>query len=138
LPPQRLEQLAWLGLEAPVRERLAPYASLLPVRTPVNLNTAPKEVLAAVLGVDLASAERLVQTRQRSPFKALDDARSLLPADTPLDERQVSVTSSFFEVQGRLRLDDRVIEERALVERRGRNVVTLHRERLPSPPSAVR
>ena len=138
LPPQRLEQLAWLGLEAPVRERLAPYVSLLPVRTPVNLNTAPKEVLAAVLGVDLASAERLVQTRQRSPFKALDDARGLLPPDTPLDERQVSVTSSFFEVQGRLRLDDRVIEERALVERRGRNVVTLHRERLPSPPSAVR
>ena len=28
---------------------LAPHVALLPVRTPVNLNTAPKEVIAAVL-----------------------------------------------------------------------------------------
>ena len=40
------------------------------VRTPVNVNTAPREVLAAVIkGLDLATAERLVQMRQRAPFK---------------------------------------------------------------------
>ena len=136
LPPQRVAQLAWLGLDAVTLERIAPYVTLLPNRTPVNLNTASKEVLAAVLGVDLSSAERLVQVRQRTPFKSLEDARSLLPQDAALDERHVAVNSSFFDVRGRLRLDDRVLEERALVERRGRNVVTLYRERI-APGSAA-
>jgi len=36
-----------------------------------------------------------------------------------LDEARVTVRSVFFEVNGRLRLEDRVLEERSLVERRG-------------------
>jgi general secretion pathway protein K len=135
LLPERISQLGWLGLDADAIAQLEPYVTLLPVRTPVNLNTAPKEVLAAVLAIDLASAERLVQTRQRNPFGGVEAARSILPQGTSIDERNAAVTSSFFEVRGRLRLEERVVEERALVQRRGRQVVTLHRERLASVES---
>lgn len=46
---------------------------------PVNLNTAAKEVIAAATGAELADAERLVQVRQQSPFKTLDEAKKHLP-----------------------------------------------------------
>ena len=91
---------------------------ILPERTPVNLNTAPKEVIAAVLDVDPADAERLVQARQRSPFKTVQQAVELLPpnAQRSLGQasqglQKVSTQSRYFEIRGRLRLQDRVVED---------------------------
>ncbi len=136
LMPERLSQLGWLGVDATTIAKLAPYVVLLPVRTPINLNTAPKEVLAAVLGIDLASAERLVQARLRGHFASLDDARALLPQGASITDRDAAIASSYFEVRGRLRLEDRVVEQRALVERRGRQIVTLQRERVAAVESA--
>lgn len=58
---------------------LEPVAVLLPVVTPVNLNTATREVMvAAIDNIDPGSAERLVQARQRKAFVTLDDAKALL------------------------------------------------------------
>ena len=113
--------------------QLAPYVTLLPVATPVNLNTASREVLsAAIKGLDLASAERLVQARQRSAFKALASIEQLLPTLAPLDPKRLAITSNFFEVRGRLRLLDRVLEERSLVQRKGRDAAVVQRERISS------
>ena len=133
LPPAQIGQLVWLGLDAASVQRLAPYVDVLPRQTAVNLNTASREVLAAVIeGLDLGSAERLVQARQRRAFATLAEARNELPPGTVLDEGRVTVRSAFFEVNGRLRLEDRVLEERSLVERRGdrgAEVVALQRAR---------
>ena len=135
LRPRSVEQLGWLGIDAAALEQLAPYVVLLPVRTPVNLNTASREVLAAAIKADLATAERLVQMRQRSPFKTVQAAEAQLPQTLlPINPGQgapvVSIVSSFFEVRGRLRLDDRVLEQRSLVERRGLEMVVLQREQV--------
>lgn len=131
LMPERIEQLTWLGLDAETLALLTPYVSLLPVRTTVNANTAPKEVLAAVIeGLDLASADRLIQARQRNPFRNVAELGTLLPQGVSAATERVSVTSSFFEVRGRLRLQDRSVEERALVERRNLDIVTLRRDRV--------
>jgi general secretion pathway protein K len=130
LLPQTVAQLAWFGLDAEGLQRLEPLVVLLPQRTPVNLNTASREVLAAVINTDLSSAERLVQVRQRSPYKDLPSAAAQLPATVVLDPDRVDVRSSFFEVRGRLRLGDRALEERSLVQRQGRNVIPLLRERV--------
>jgi general secretion pathway protein K len=130
LLPQSVAQLAWFGLDAEGLQRLAPLVVLLPQRTPINLNTASREVLAAVINTDLSSAERLVQVRQRSPYKDLPGAAAQLPATAVLDPDHVDVKSSFFEVRGRLRLGDRALEERSLVQRQGRNVIPLQRERV--------
>ena len=130
LRPSRLADLGWVGIEPRTLERLQPFVDLLPVPTPVNLNTAPREVLvAAIDAIDPGSAERLVQARQRKPFRTLDEARAQLPQGTVLEPNRVSVVSSYFEVSGRLRLEDRVLEETSLLVRRDNRVDVLRRER---------
>ena len=129
LLPQSVAQLTWLGVDEATIRLMAPYVVLLPVRTTVNINTAPAQVLAAVIDkLDLGGAERLVDARQRNPFDVLEKAQPLL-GSIVLDVQRVGVSSSFFELRGRLRLADRVLEERSLVERQGLLVVPLQRQR---------
>ena len=61
LMPQRLEQLRWLGLSARSLALLGNTITLLPARTPVNLNTASAVVLyACIAGLDMAQALSLI------------------------------------------------------------------------------
>ena len=133
LLPRSVGQLSWLGVDPQTGRALEPYVVLLPKPTPVNVNTAAREVLVAgIKGLDLATAERLVQVRSRTPFKTLQDVEAQIPGLSPLPPQQLGVVSSFFEVSGRLRLGDRVLEQRSLVERRGIEVVALQREQVSS------
>lgn len=133
LRPRTLAQLSWLGIDPNTIALLEPYVTLLPVRTPVNVNTTSREVLAAVVkGMDLATAERLLQQRQRDPFKTLGAVEAQVPTLAPLNPLQLSVTSSYFEVRGKLRLEDRVLEQRSLVERRGLDMLVVYRELVSS------
>ncbi|MDP2005899.1 MAG: type II secretion system minor pseudopilin GspK [Rubrivivax sp.] len=128
--PARLADLTWLGIETATLQRLAPWVDLLPVATPVNANTAPREVLvAAIDGLDLGSAERLVQARQRRPFETLGELQRQLPGTLKAEAGRVGVASSWFEVAGRLRLEERVLEERSLLQREGSTVSVRRRER---------
>ena len=130
LMPRNVWQLAWLGVDAASLRRLAPYVVILPVRTPVNLNTASREVIAAsVEGLDVGAAERLVQLRKRTPFTTVAEAQAALPPNLTLESTRVGVLSNFFEVRGRVRLGDRALEELSLVERRGLDIVPLQRQR---------
>ena len=133
VPPSRVSQLVWLGLDADTVARLEPYVVILPVSTPINANTASREVLlAAVDGLDLSGAERIVRSRQRNPLTGMDKLRELLPQGVVAEDARVGVSSRFFEVEGRLRLDERVLEERSLLERgpgRGSEVQVRRRER---------
>jgi general secretion pathway protein K len=133
LLPRSVSQLGWLGVDADMQHQLESYVTLLPTRTAVNVNTAPREVLAAAIkGLDLATAERLVQMRQRGAFKTLQDVEAQLPGLGPLNPQQITLTSSYFEVRGRLRLGDRVLEQRSLVQRIGTDVIALQREQVSS------
>jgi general secretion pathway protein K len=135
LLPRRFDQLAWLGVAPETLETLRPHATVLPVNNaivPVNLNTASALVIyAAVPAIDLAGAQRLVAERDRSPFKNTAAANTLLNLDAP-DLSWASVASSYFEIRGRLRLDDVALEEVAVVRRQQtgsrRGSVTLWRE----------
>lgn len=115
---RRFEHLAWLGMSAATLDALRPVVEVLPQRTPLNLNSAPAAVMAAVLGIDAGSAERLVQSRRTQPLMSLDQARVLLPAEARLDPARVSVGSSYFEVRGRVRVGDRFLQQRSLLHRR--------------------
>jgi general secretion pathway protein K len=131
LQPAGVDQLTWLGLDAATVARLQPYIVLLPRATPVNLNTAPREVIAALFeGMDLASAERLVQARKGRPLQDVADATAFLPGGVQLGTGRAAVDSSFFIVTGRLRLDERQLEQRSLVERQGLTMKVLARERI--------
>ena len=131
LLPVTVDQLSWLGIDAATIKVLAPHVVLLPgpAATPVNVNTASREVLVAVVkGLDLATAERLMQLRQRVPFRDLQKFAEQVPTLT-VPEGMVDVRSSFFEVRAQLRLADRVLVERSLVQRKARQVEVLRRER---------
>ena len=133
LQPLRVDQLTWLGIDARTVATLTPYVSLLPQRTTVNINTAPVEVLTAVIdGLDRASAQRLVQQRQqlRKGFEQLAAAKALLNDKVKLDPTDVGISSNLFEVTGQLRYEDNVLRERSLVQRRSAEVRVLRRERL--------
>ena len=134
IAPQRLSELAWLGIEAETLRRLEPWVILLPgVDTRVNVNTAAAEVIAAAVdGMSLGSAQRLLQERQRAPLKDLNTPanRAYFPADPQTNLDGVGVSSRYFIVQGRLRLGERVLEERSLIERRQLDIVVLSRERI--------
>jgi len=133
IAPRTVAQLAWFGIDSAVLDRLEAFVVLLPVRTPVNLNTADVEVIVAVnAGLDPGAAQAIVQARQRAAFKSLDAARKFVPSENMLNSKNVGVQSNYFEVRGKLRLDDRALEERSIVERRGLDVITILRERVAS------
>jgi general secretion pathway protein K len=120
ISPQELSQLAWLGIDADTIKRLEPWVDILPDVTEVNINTAPAEVIAAAVdGMSLGNAQRLVQDRQRKEIRNLNApaTRAYFPVTAPQTIPGLSLTSRFFYIQGRLRLEERVLEERSLVER---------------------
>jgi general secretion pathway protein K len=136
LAPERLADLSWWGVAPEDIERLRPWMSLLPAATPLNVNTASAPMLSVALeGVDAALAQRIVQVRSQAPFKSTEPVLAMLPpAEGGNRGSGLSVQSNFFELQGRLRLGDRLFEERLVVERRQLDMVVLSRERLSPGP----
>ena len=131
LMPQRTDQLVWLGLPAASLAVLDAHITLLPTRTPVNLNTASAEVLyASTPGLAMADAQKLVAARERRHFGSLAEAGQLVGGRAgQFNDGQHAVASRFFEVRGRLRLDQTVVQERSVLQRDGLTVRTLWRER---------
>ena len=133
LMPQQTAQLAWLGLSPSTLTALENFITVLPEATPVNLNTAPAEVLmASVPGLDLAQARQSVALRERGHWASLDAAKQALgSAGQNLQAGQHDVQSRYFEVTGRMRIDDVVRVEQLLVKRDGNQVNMVWRVRRP-------
>lgn len=130
LLPQQIVQLQWLGVQPETVARLAPYLTILPEPTPLNLNTASAEVIyAAVPGLDLSSAQKFVQGRSASHFDNLSNATQALGVKS-LDPAQFSLASRYFEVWGRMRLEDRTQEETALILRDAGNTSFVWRRKI--------
>jgi general secretion pathway protein K len=134
LKPYRMDQLVWLGLPQATLTALTPYATLLPVPTPVNLNTADVQVLQAALpNMPLAQAQQYVASRATTHFNNLTaalQAAGINAASAPgVDASFYSVGSHYFAVRGRLRLGDNAVQEVSLVERNGSNVKVVMRQR---------
>jgi general secretion pathway protein K len=90
---------------------------VLPERTKVNLNTASVQVLyASIPGLSLSDAQRLVQQRERQHWASLDAFQKALGRTVTLGDTH-SVNTRFFEVMGRLRMPQTVLQERSLVQR---------------------
>ena len=129
--PQEVSQLAWLGLSPKSIAQLRPFITILSVRTPVNLNTAPLEVIyACVDAFDRADAQRLVTARSVTHLALLTDAiKAGGNAAAQFNEGQHGVASRFFEVRGVLRVEQMVVQEQSVVQRDGLTVKTLWRKR---------
>jgi general secretion pathway protein K len=142
LMPQKVEELVWLGLPFSTVAALQPYVSVLPrsgtYATFINLNTAAPEVIyASVEGLSMADAQRLVASRERTPFKSVAEAGQAIGYTGDMRQSNVAVESNYFEVRARLRLDQLVVEERSLLLRERTTVTTLQRERGIADPTAL-
>lgn len=133
LLPQQTAQLVLLGLAPSTLAVLEPHITVLPARTPVNLNSASVEVMAATVpGFTRLDADRLVSARQNAPFLSVVDAG--IPIE--LNNGQLSVVSRFFEFRSALRTGRLVMTEQALLQREGLDVRLLWHRR-PATTSGV-
>lgn len=108
------------GVDPLHARRLADYIVVLDRATPVNINTAREEVLAAVFPrMSLAEARTLAAERERSYFVQTGDARLTRyrgEGGEPGDA-QIAVNSSYFLVRGQVTLDRASTRLEALVRR---------------------
>jgi general secretion pathway protein K len=108
------------GISAEAAQRLAPYIVVLDERTPVNVNTARPEVIAArVPEMSLSDARALVAERERiSYFNNVGEVRTRLGAKANgVGEGDIATASRFFFVRGEVKLDRAVTRMEALVRR---------------------
>ncbi|MEH3087398.1 MAG: type II secretion system minor pseudopilin GspK [Xylophilus ampelinus] len=130
LMPQRAADLGWLGLPPATVAAIAPYVTVLPTPTPVNLNTASPPVLAAVLPrLSLGAAQQFAAGRALAPMRQPQDLAQRLGPETAIDPQLHGFGTAYFEVRGRLRLDRTVVEEQSLVRRNNNQTVVLWRQR---------
>lgn len=129
LPPS-MAQLGWLGVSPATQQRLQEHVTLLPTRQPLNLNTAGEDALwAALEGIDSASVRKIMQTRQTRHFRTLAEVTALLPTSVEVNGTDHAIASRYFEVRGRLRLGNNIVEEVSVLDRRGIEVRTVSRYR---------
>ena len=106
------------GFDAGVYARLRPFVTALPRSTPVNVNTAPPEVLAAIAsGLNLDGARALVAQRQRAYFRDRSDFVGRLPAGATVALDDIEVASMYFMATMRVTMGEAVAGGTALIER---------------------
>jgi len=86
------------GMTPRMLETILPYLSALPAGTPVNVNTASREVLSAIVGNSGGEGlEALLADRARKPFTTVAEFRARLPEGFTLaSDAALSVSSSYF------------------------------------------
>jgi general secretion pathway protein K len=115
--------LAVRGFTPEMLEKLRPYVIVLPERTPVNVNTAPAEVLAAVIpNFSLSEAKSLLARRRNVPWDDIGKFQTDISGRTPVAD-SVSVKSDWFLVNSRIRLDRAALNAQALVQRSSANPI---------------
>jgi general secretion pathway protein K len=106
------------GFDAAVRERLRPFVTALPRPTAVNANTAPPEVLAAVIdGLDLDAARALAAQRGRAWFRTRAELVAQLPAGAVAPAGEIALGSDFFLASARVTIGDARARASALLAR---------------------
>lgn len=104
------------GYSFALANKVQPFVCALPRRRPVNLNTAPIEVLMAELPVlSLSEAQRILSERERAPFRDLADFSSRFPGLGPTSN--FGVSSSYFMATTRASYGQSVVQLRTLLYR---------------------
>ena len=121
---KRIEDLLMIpGYTPEIIAKLREFVIVLPEtaagnKASINVNTAPPEVLAAVIeNMSLSEAQTLAERRKQAYFLDIPNFKLRLNNKNPIDEATLSVGSEFFLVQSRIRLDRANLDSEALVER---------------------
>jgi general secretion pathway protein K len=123
MPATLVEELGDMrGMTATILRGLTRYVTALPEDTPLNVNTAPVELLAASIdGIDATALAELVASRAQRPFATVAEFRQRLPAGvSPIGADSMYTTKSrYFLVFVIARQGDTLAKARALVDRGG-------------------
>ncbi len=114
------ELLRVKGFDRDILSVLRPYVTALPTHTPINVNTASPEVLAALVpGLSTQQAYSMVAKRERTYYRNAQDFQAALPEDLTVMADMVAVSSQYFRVQARVRNERLLIGNQALYHREG-------------------
>lgn len=108
------------GFTVEALDKLRKYAIVLPDPTEVNVNTAPAEVIAAVLQAQLATAQQIVAQRDRVPWRDTSEFQTFLNTLNAGvgSATGVTIKSEWFLVQSWLKLDRASLNTEALINRK--------------------
>jgi general secretion pathway protein K len=99
---------------------LRPFVTVLPTRTPINVNTASPEVLVALVpGLSSEEAYSMVAKRERTYYRNITDFQQALPSGMTAPASGISVSSQYFLVQARASNERLSIGNQALYRRVG-------------------
>jgi general secretion pathway protein K len=119
-PVTRIGELAYVkGVDAGRLAAVAPFLTALPANAPVNLNTAPPEVLSTLVeGASGESVAAIVAGRTQKPFTTIAEFRSRLPQGTTLrSDDALAVRSDYFYATIVARQGSTIATARALLHR---------------------
>jgi len=95
------------GFDAAACARLRPFVSALPRFTNVNVNTAPAEVLVAVVpDLKLDDARALTAQRERAYFRNVAEFVAQLPAGSTVERGDIGTASQYFLASVRVTIGD--------------------------------
>lgn len=93
------------GFDPAIVQRLRPLVAALPANAPLNLNTAPPEVLACLgEGVDEAAWRAFVEERARIPLKKIDELLAQAPFQGTIDPKGLGIGSRLFLLEAEARI----------------------------------
>ncbi|TKR55724.1 general secretion pathway protein GspK [Allopusillimonas ginsengisoli] len=115
------------GVTPHIIDVLQAFVTVLPDITPVNVNTAPAEVLGAVVdSLGLAGARKLVAQREQGLwFTNRGDFVNRTGHPEPDPKWRISVNSSWFRVTGEVDVDDMIVSLRAMLYRSDQGLSTI-------------
>lgn len=114
---QNEDLLAVPGFTMDMLAKIKDFVIVLPHPTPINVNTASAEVLAARIdALSMDDAATLVTSRDHHYFVNQADFGARLPGRA-LDTTKIATSTNFFLVNGNVRLSHASLETQALVER---------------------
>lgn len=120
------------GFSVEAVERLRPFVGALPDATPINLNTAPREVLVALFG-DPVRAQAILDAREQQPFANPPQ----LPPGVPAPQAAYGARSNFFLVALDTRIGRLQDRSEALIRRADGGTATVLWQR-PQPLTLAR
>jgi general secretion pathway protein K len=126
--PMNFEQvndlLAVPGFSVDAIDKLKDVVIVLPRATPVNVNTASAEVLAARISTfSLSDAAALIAARKTASFRSVQDLKQRLPGmRIDESETELSIYTNYFLVNGKVRMSRAGLDVQALIERFGASI----------------
>ena len=102
--------------------KLRPFVTVLPTTTAVNMNTAPAEVIAAVVpGMNLSQAQAFVARRETVFFHDVGNVQLALTGagvkTVTIDPNEMDVTTKYFVIRGSVEHERAQLERTTLVYR---------------------